>query len=238
MVTFEQPFPQNPSKPKKKRPASGGNIPSAIDRMIQPQQPSNFASVNPSSDPATDQGATDSLSGGPPKKKRGRPSKAEYEAKVAEAAARGEEYHPPPKRKKTPRPSLQGAPNPGMVTPSVTDISAVGEGSIGKKNARKPTAVFEEASSLTSGPPVRNLALEVTAHDASQMQYNEDKPVKSTMPEAQASEVKGRESAENNAPDTFQSMMTFQHGPTPQTDFTYYQGPTGDPATTGEQQDL
>lgn len=238
MVAFEQPSPQSASKPKTKRPASGENVPSVADRVIQPF---NFPPVNTSSDPATGQGATASISGGPPKKKRGRPSKAEYEAKVAEAAARGEEYQPLPKRKKTPRPSLQGAPNQGMASPSMTEVGAAGEGSTGTEKAQKPKVAPEEASSLASEPSARSLALEATARAADQMRIDEGKPVKSTIPETQVSEVEARESlsadmrehAERTAPDTVQSTMTLQHDFTPQNDFISYQGPIRDPATTG-----
>ena len=207
--------------------------------MIQPQQPFNFSSVNTSSDPTTDPGATASVSGGPPKKKRGRPSKAEYEARVAEAAARGEEYQPPPKRKKDPRPSQQGAPNAGMV---MTEVGAAGEGSTGKKKAQKPKAAPEVASSLASDPTSRSFALKATAHVADQMQMEKEKHFKSTIPKTQASEFQTQESllagtrehAGNTAPDTMQSSMTLQHQSTPQNDFTSYQGPTRDPAITGE----
>lgn len=244
MVAFEQPSPQNTSKSKKKRPASAENVPSAVDRMIQPQQPLNFATVNAPSDSATDQGATVPISWGPPKKKRGRPSKAEHEAKVAEAAARGEEYQPPLKRKKTPRQSLQGALNAGIATPGTAEAGAAGEGSIGKKNARKPKTAPKEASSPALEPTARSLALKATAHAANQMQNEEETPVKSTIPETQASEVEARESflaemrehAEHAVPDTVQSTMTLPHDSTPRTDFPSYQGPTRDPETTRRQQ--
>ena len=211
--------------------------------MIQPQQPSNFLPVNTSGDSATDQVAAALVSAGPPKKKRGRPSKAEYEAKVAEAAARGEEYQPTPRRKKKPRPQPQGTPTAGMVTPSMTEVGAAGEGSTGKKKARKPNAAPEEPSSQAFGTAARTFALEATAHAADKMRIEEDKPVKSTIPETQASEFEARESllanmrehAEQLAPDTMQSTMTLQHDSTPQHDFMSYQGPTRDPATTGEQ---
>ena len=243
MVAFEQQSAQNTSKPKKKRPASGENVPSVADRMIQPQQPSNFPPVNAPGDPATNQNAPTVVPGGPPKKKRGRPSKAEHEAKVAEAAARGEEYKPTPRRKKPPRPPPQGTPNAGMVTPSMTEVGAAGEVSTGKKRARKPNAAPEEASSLAFGTAARNYTLEATAHAADKMQIEEDKPAQSTMPETQASDFEARESllanmrehAEQFAPDTIQSTMTLQHDSTPQHNFISYQGPTRDPATTGEQ---
>ena len=229
MVAFEQSSPQNTSKPKKKRPASGENIPSAVDRMLQPQQPFNFPSVNVTSDPAADQGATVSILGGPPKKKRGRPSKAEYEAKVAEAAARGEEYQPPPKRKKTPRSSLHGAPNTGMIAPSMTEVGGAYESPTGKKKARKPKSAPEEAISLASEPTSRTFTLDASAYAADHMPIDKEKPVRSTIPETQASEFEARESLlagmrehARTAPDTVQSTMTLQHDSTPQSQFTPY----------------
>lgn len=246
MVPFEQPSPQNASKPKKKRPAPSENVPSAVDRMIQPQQSISIPSANFPSDPATDQGATASMLGGPPKKKRGRPSKAEHEAKVAEAAARGEEYQPPPKRKKTPRSSLQGAPNAGMVASSMTEVGAAYASPTGKGKARKPKKASEEAIGLASEPTTRNFALEATAYAADHIHFDEEKPVKSTIPETQASEFEARESllagmrehAEQAAPDSVQSTMTLQYDSAPQNDFTSYHGLARDPARTGGPRNL
>ena len=237
MVSFEQPSPQNASKPKKRRPASGDNVSSAVDRVIQPQLPFNFPSVNTPGDPAADQGVTAPVLGGPPKKKRGRPSKVEYEAKVAEAAARGEKYQPTPKRKKAPQPSLQGAPNASMVPP-------MSEGSASKARAQKPKARPDEAGGLASDPTARSLALEASALATDQMQIEKEKPFKSTIPETQASEFEARrtlaadirENAERTALDTVQSTMTLRHDSTPGNDFTFYQGPTRDSVTRGEQQ--
>ena len=239
MVAFEHQSPQSTSKPKKKRPASGENSSSVA---IQAQQPSNFPPVNTPGDPATGQVATALVQGGPPKKKRGRPSKAEHEAKVAEAAARGEVYQPTPRRKKPPRPP-QGTPNAGIVTPSMTDVGAGGEFSTGNNKARKPNAAREEAGSLAFGTTSRNFALEATAHGADKMQAEEDKPVQNNIAETQASEFEARESllanmrehAEQFAPDTIRSTMTLQHDSTPQHNFISYQGPARDPATTGQQ---
>ena len=214
--------------------------------MIQPQLPLNFPSVNSPSDPASDQGVTASLLGGPLKKKRGRPSKVEHEAKVAEAAARGEIYQPTPKRKKAPRPSLEGAPNVGMLTPSMTEVGTTGDGSANKTRTRKPKAGIEETGGLTSEPIARSLGLEATAFAADQMQIEEGKPFRSTIPETQASKIEARESlpagigenVERTAPDTFQSTMTLRHDSTPRTDFTSYHGPSRGPVRTGEQQFL
>ena len=244
MVTFEQPFSQNASKPKKKqRPASGENVSSTVDRMLQPQLPLNFPSVNSPGDPASDQGVTASVLGGPQKKKRGRPSKVEHEAKVAEAAARGEIYQPTPKRKKAPRSSLEGAPNVGMVTPSMTEVGTTGEGSASKTRTRKPKSGIEETGGLVSEPTARSLGLEATAFRADQMHFEDGKAFKSTIPETQASDIESRESlsadmggiAERTAPDTFQSTMTLRHDSTPRTDYTSYRGPSRDAVRTGEQ---
>ena len=247
MVTFEQPFSQNASKPKKKqRPASGENLTSTVDRMIQPQLPLNFPSVNSPGDPTSDQGVAASALGGPPKKKRGRPSKVEHEAKVAEAAARGEIYQPTPKRKKAPRQALEGAPNVGMGTPSMTEVGPTGEGSASMTRIRKPKTGLEETGGLASEPTARSLGLEATAFAADQMQFEEGKPFRSTIPETQASHVEARESlpadmggiAERTAPDSFQSTMTLRHDSTPRTDFASYHGSSRDPVRTGEQQYL
>ncbi len=245
-VTFEQMSPPNASKPKKKRPASGENVPSAGGQVLQPQLPFNFPPVNSPNDPATDPGSTASVFGGPPKKKRGRPSKVEYEAKVAEAAARGEEYHPTPKRKKAPRPSLQGAPTASMVASGMTDIGTLGEGFAGEPNAQYPKAAPQAASGLNSELTTRRFAPEATAHVTNQIRTDVRQPFKSTIPETQASEVEAqeglladlRESAERAAPDTVHSTMTLQHESTPQSNFTSYHGPIRVPATTGEQRAL
>ena len=246
MVTFEQPFSQNASKPKKKRPGSGENVPQSMDRMLQPQLPLNFASVNSPGDPASDQGVAASVLGGPPKKKRGRPSKVEHEAKVAEAAARGEIYQPTPKRKKAPQSSLEGASNIGMLTPGMTEVGTTGEGSAGKARSRKPKGGIEDTGGLTSEPTARSLALEGAAFAADQMHMEERRPFKSTIPETQASGVEARESLapdmgeneERTAPDTFQSTMTLRHDSTPRANYTSYHGPSRGPVRTGEQQYL
>ena len=156
-VALEQQSPPNASTTKKRRPASGENVP--LDRAGQPQQLFNFLPVNAPGNPPTDQGATISDLGGPPRKKRGRPSRAEHEAKVAEAAARGEEYHPPPKRKKTPRPLLEGAPKAVMVTPVMTKVGTAREGSTSEKQS-------QGAEHIASEPTTRSLASEATTHPA------------------------------------------------------------------------
>lgn len=71
------------------------------ERSIQPR-PSAFAPVNLQGQPSPAQG------GERQGKKRGRPSKLEHEQRVREAEARGEVY-PPPKKIRTPRPSMEGA---------------------------------------------------------------------------------------------------------------------------------
>ena len=239
MVAFAQPSPQNASKAKKKGPVSGENIPSAVDRMIQPQLPFNFPSVNSTSDFGTDQGVTASVLGGPPKKKRGRPSKVEHEAKVAEAAARGETYQPTPKRKKAPRSSLQDTSNAGMATPSMADVGTTSEDSTGKARIRKPKAGIEVAGDLASEPTARSFAPD-------QMQIEDGKSFKNAIHGMQASEVEIRgglsagirENAEGTAPDTVQSTMTLRHDSAPHNDFTSYQGSLRDLLPPGEQRYL
>ena len=182
--------------------------------------------------------------GGPLRKKRGRPSKVEYEAKVAEAAARGEEYQPTPRRKKNRHPSLQGAPNASMVTPGMAEAGTAGEGYASNNIARTWKTAPEGAGGLASRPTGRNLDMEATALAANQMQTDHMKSFKNTIPETQASEVEAREhlladmreNAERTAPDTVHSTMTLQHDSTPHSSFTSYQAPMRGPGTTRDQQ--
>ena len=127
---------------------------SSAARTIQPR-PVAFASVN-------GQEATTTLeSDEPPKKKRGRPSKAEQEIRAARAAERGEIY-PPPKKVKTPRPSVEGgAPVAVMTTPPTTEAPSPGMSSTDKRKRGRPGKVQPEASKLS---------LEATAHAVEQMQ--------------------------------------------------------------------
>lgn len=76
----------------------------AVDRIIQPRT-SEFSAVNETYLSPLHPAAPSS-GGEPPKKKRGRPSKAEYEVRVAEYAARGESY-PAPRKSKASRHSAE-----------------------------------------------------------------------------------------------------------------------------------
>lgn len=89
-------------KPKKRPYGSDGSM--AVDRIIQPRT-SEFSAVNETYHSPLHPAAP-SPGGEPPKKKRGRPSKAEYEVRVAEYAARGESY-PAPRKSKASRHSAE-----------------------------------------------------------------------------------------------------------------------------------
>lgn len=89
-------------KPKKRPYGSDGSM--AVERIIQPRT-SEFSAVNETYHLPLHPAAP-SLAGEPPKKKRGRPSKAEYEVRVAEYAARGEPY-PAPRKSKASRRSAE-----------------------------------------------------------------------------------------------------------------------------------
>lgn len=93
----------------------------AVDRIIQPRI-SEFSAVNePFSSPH--QPPPPVPPGEPPKKKRGRPSKAEYEIRLAEYAARGESY-PAPRKSKTPRHSTESyAPTAVMFPPNTAETA-------------------------------------------------------------------------------------------------------------------
>lgn len=159
---------------QRKRQYLSGEGPMAVDRIIQPRI-SDFSSVNePFNPPPAPPAAGPAASPGePPKKKRGRPSKAEYEIRLAEYAARGEPL-PPPRKPKTPKRSAERpAPTATMFTP--TTGAAVEGGSL-----LTPTPVEAGAAGPSPAPGApsrpgtadkgtRNLALEATAQAADQI---------------------------------------------------------------------
>lgn len=97
-------------KPKKRPYGSDGSM--AVDRIIQPRT-SEFSAVNEAYQSPLHPGAQNPA-GEPQKKKRGRPSKAEYEVRAAEYAARGEPY-PAPRKSKASRNSTE---TQAMFTPA------------------------------------------------------------------------------------------------------------------------
>lgn len=139
---------------------------------------SSFPSVN---NPGPAHGLPSNLStpGGKPQKKRGRPSKAEYELKVAEAAARGEVY-PPPKKIKTPK-------TPGEEGASMFATGAQDEGSA----PSNPTP-SEIRTSLpkAKAPEEHQPTLQATANAANALGQPSEVPV----PETQNTEVGPSES--------------------------------------------
>lgn len=140
--------------------------------------------------------------GGKLQKKRGRPSKAEYDLKVAEAAARGEVY-PPPKKIKTPKtpadegvaPTILGAPDDAGL-PSNSTLSEVKKGTPKAKAAKAPQTTLEatasaanalgqssraagpETQSTEMGPP-ENLSASLQEH-AAQAETNPNEQQKPT----------------------------------------------------------
>lgn len=216
---FDQLVP--PQKPKRK-PRSSGEAPSFVtDRTIQPQQqyqqpasaqaqpqhyyftpmnvnePDQFTSQWNQTVPAT-QGEQQAYHG----KKRGRPSKAEYEIKAREAAERGEPW-PPPKKIKNARPSVEGGAllsDTAESTPRAIGIGGVGKGPPSKKKvARKskpvPVASVGIPPRTSSAASHRNFALGVPASAADQLQIEVfGNQMRSTIPETQASEFAASES--------------------------------------------
>jgi len=191
------------------------------DRTSHPQQ-SNFPPVNATSDPITFQVAPTAPVTNTeqrPGKKRGRPSKAVYEQRVREAAERGEVY-PPPRKRKTPRASLEGVPGEGMLTPTKAEAEAgaAGESSTGKRKTR-PKASAKVAPLEPTLALEGDLALEATASAADRMQSDAEKePVRSTIPETQSTDFPAqdsllsglREYAAQTGADTAQSSSTLK----------------------------
>ena len=206
------------------------------DRTMQQQQ-STFPSVNaPSPSGSLAFPAISGTSTGePPRKKRGRPSKEEFDKRVAEAAQRGETYPPPSRKRKPPRPSMESIANDPTSTPATNESATAieGEGSAGKKKARNPKAtlaVSEVLSNVAEGRLVPEatdrMVFEATASPADRMQGVTNEPTRSTIPETQASGfptgeslLEGmREHAARAEPETTESSSILKHEPAPRSE--------------------
>ena len=124
------------------------------NRALQPRPSATLASLNGEQGAAMQPSAGDGPAE-PPRKKRGRPSKAEMEARAQAAAARGEVY-PPVKTPRTPKSATKPTPRRSIggqedladfsggvipmdvVTPQ-SGPGASGAGSVGKKRRGRPT---------------------------------------------------------------------------------------------------
>lgn len=152
---------------QRKRQYPSGDGPMAVDRIIQPRI-SDFSSVNDPFNAPPPPAAT--APGEPPKKKRGRPSKAEHEIRMAEYAARGEPP-PPPRKPKTPKRSAERpAPTVNMFTSIAGDGGLLSTPTPLDAGAVGPSPVPGEQSRVDPADQVaRTLALEATALAAEQM---------------------------------------------------------------------
>ena len=103
----------DPALKRPKRPYSTGD-----PREIQPRPPS-FATVN--GQQQLPPGPVTMSPIEPPRKKRGRPTKSEYERRKAEAAERNEVW-PKPRKPKPQRPSIEGTDATGSMSGSVLGL--------------------------------------------------------------------------------------------------------------------
>ncbi|KAI9766795.1 MAG: hypothetical protein M1840_006270 [Geoglossum simile] len=131
----------SPNSKKRPYPAAEGH---SASRSIQPRPIAaalNGESLDAGEVSASFQGVSgDTDPNQPPRKKRGRPTKAETEAKRQAAALKGEIY-PPPKQPKTPRSSISGG--------RVTTTDATGETNA---TVAAPLAVMTPAAGYMSTP--------------------------------------------------------------------------------------
>ena len=209
-----------PAPEPRKKLSQPNDAPSSVtDRALHPQQ-SNFPPVNATGELVTFQAAPTAPATNAEEragKKRGRPSKAEYEQRVREAAERGEVY-PLPRKRKTPRPSLEGVAGEEMLTPTKPKTGTAGKDSTGKTKAR-PKAAPRVAPIKPTLALERDLALEATATEVDQMQIdNEKESARSTIPDTQSTDFPARESllsgmreyATQGGADTAQSSSTLK----------------------------
>ena len=184
---YGQPFgnldPGATTSKSKKRTQPGSEGPMTVERIIQPRT-SDFSTVNEPYNPsfyAPSASVPTPALGEPLKKKRGRPSKAEHEIRVAEYAARGEPY-PAPRKSKSARQSTEAsAPTATMLTPTAqgsgngkldstpkaTEAGEEGLDSPAKKRSRPSTAENITKSYGFGGP----------AEQANQFQHLPPAPV-------------------------------------------------------------
>ena len=179
-------MPQPDPKAKKlKRPIPIGEIPSAPGRSIQPR-PSAFAPINPNGqDPLSP-----SEGDGRPRKKRGRPSKVEHEQRVREAEARGEVY-PPPRKPKTPRPSLESGPLPaGPGAPMAVMFTPHNTAFQGLTSPGSAYQRIEPEVPTTMEPP----GTSIPKDQLQRSPFAAERPPRSTIPETQMSDFNASES--------------------------------------------
>ena len=144
---------------------------------------SSFPSVN---SPSPAHGLPNvTTGGGKLQKKRGRPSKAEYDLKVAEAAARGEVY-PPPKKIKTPKTpadeavaaAILGAPDDGGLPSNSTPFDV-------KKTTPKTKAANAPQTALEATASAANALGQSSRAAGPETQSTEMAPPESRSPRTQ-----------------------------------------------------
>ena len=155
-----------------------------VIHSIQPRPPA-FVTVNGQEQFASER------SDDRPRKKRGRPNKAEHELRVAQAAARGEVY-PRPRKPKTPRPSMEGtglegtaAPVAIMLTPNVPGDVPVAESPPSADQKEPPTNPQEYATKLS---------IQEVASAAEQIHEEAQRAAEGIIPETQVSEISEKQS--------------------------------------------
>ena len=147
------PAPAQESASKRlKRPYSMGDATAAspLTREIQPRPPT-FSTVNGLPQPLPGPVTIGPIE--PPRKKRGRPTKSEFERRQAEARERGEVW-PKPRNKggKTPRTSTEGM-EAGTSAAAATSSSAPGDEMAVEGGGNVATAGSGEESSMASAAP-------------------------------------------------------------------------------------
>jgi hypothetical protein len=166
-----------------------------MGRLIQPRPPHSYPAeyapgptytMSPIGEPAN-------------KKKRGRPTKAEAQARADAAAARGEVY-PPPRKSRPSITSLEppsaeaqrpGATPPGSapavpmraMTPQQSQMDRGAESSSGKKKRNKPTPLELEKSQRDPSETESPLAFGSASGDQSRSQaYSSFTPISAPLP--------------------------------------------------------
>ncbi|KAI9837534.1 MAG: hypothetical protein M1819_007185 [Sarea resinae] len=181
---------------KRPLPTEGGSTPQG--RTLQPR-PAAFSSINGRDDPTLQTSPADE----PPKRKRGRPSKADVQARAEAAAARGEV---PPGSSHAGAPFTPSARPIAMMTPTGTSAANTpGTGSTGKRKRGRPSKADLAArrllleQSISTAPTEAAKVAEAATAIGSEMAGQEEQ-AEGEAPKA-SGEVEDKETEESEATD-------------------------------------
>ena len=188
-----------------------GDATTALPRELQPRPPT-FASVNGQQIPIPPPAMMSPVE--PQRKKRGRPTKSEFERRQQEARERGEVW-PKPRKPKT-RPSTEGSDaGPGAAggtttAPGAVTVSTEGAGIAGAQPA--PATLPSTAPTASMYSPGTGSRARAPGHTSGALQSSEQRSAESSITQGLASGMLEQEVQDEGPRGQIQSLQR----PTPQ----------------------